>query len=134
MTRHTSFLRLTALAGSCLALAALAGCDDAGDFDVSQQIGPNPVLPEPSQPLVASVKVAKVVGWKEGETPSVPEGLRVTAYAGDLAHPRTVHTLPNGDVLVVQSQRPPDKPVDRPKDVIRNWIMALASGGGGGEQ
>jgi glucose/arabinose dehydrogenase len=122
--------RLTILAGSCLALFALAGCDDAGDFDVSQQIGPNPILPEPSQSLVTSVNVARVVGWKPGDTPSVPQGLRVTAYAADLANPRTVHTLPNGDVLVVQSQRPPGKPVDRPKDVIQSWVMAFASGGG----
>jgi glucose/arabinose dehydrogenase len=134
MAKHSSFFRHTALAGSFLALAALTGCDDAGDFDVSQQIGPNPVLPEPSQPLVADVKVAEVVGWKDGETPSVPEGLRVTAYAADLAHPRTVHTLPNGDVLVIQSQRPPGKPVERPKDVIRNWIMAFAAGEGGDQK
>jgi len=115
MTRHSAFFRLTTLAGSCLVLAVLAGCDEATDFDISQQIGPNPVLPEPSQPLVASVKVAKVIGWKDGGTPSVPEGLKITAYAQDLAHPRTVHTLPNGDVLVVQSRNPPGKPVERPK-------------------
>jgi glucose/arabinose dehydrogenase len=134
MTRHSSFFRLTTLAGSCLVIAAIAGCDDATDFDISQQIGPNPVLPEPSQPLVASVKVAKVVGWKDGGTPSVPDGLKITAYAQDLAHPRTVHTLPNGDVLVVQSRNPPGKPVERPKDVIRGWIMSIAQGGGGSEE
>ena len=117
-----------------LALLALTGCDDEGDFDVAEQIGPDPVLPEPRQPLLASVKVAEVVGWQDGQTPEVPEGLTITAYATDLAHPRTVHTLPNGDVLVVQSRGPSGKPLPRPKDFIRGWIMSIAQGGGGGEE
>jgi glucose/arabinose dehydrogenase len=77
------------------------------------------------------MKVAEVVGWQEGQTPDVPEDLTVTAYATDLAHPRTVHALPNGDVLVVQSRGPEGKPLPRPKDVIRTRIMAMAQGGGG---
>src|SRR5690606_34399940 len=129
--RNTSAI----LVGSCL-LLLLAGCgDDGADFDVSSQIGPDPVLPEPSHyDLLPDLKVAEVVGWQEGETPTVPDGLTITAYAEDLAHPRTVHTLPNGDVLVVQSREPPGKPVNRPKDVIRGWIMSMAQGGGGDEK
>jgi len=112
-------------------LFPLAGCGESGqDFDVSQQIGPDPVLPEPNPGLLAGMKIAEVVGWNEGEKPTVPEGLQVTAYAKDLAHPRTVHTLPNGDVLVVQSRAPSGKPMPRPKDVIRSWIMSMAKGGG----
>jgi len=118
-----------ALAGASL---VLAGCGDGDDFDTSRQIGPNPVLPAPSTTLVPDLKVAKVVGWQEGQTPTVADGLVVTAYARDLANPRTVHTLPNGDVLVVQSKAPPGKPLNRPKDVIRGWIMAMAAGDGGG--
>lgn len=126
--------RAAALMG--VALLALAGCDDGQDdgFDVSRQIGPDPVLPEPRIPLIANVKVAEVVGWRAGETPDVPEGLAISAYASDLANPRTVHTLPNGDVLVVQSKAPPGKPVSRPKDLIRDWIMSLASGDAGGRE
>lgn len=104
------------------------------DFDISQQIGPDPVLPEPTQELLPDLKVAEVIGWKDGETPKVPDGLKVTAYAADLANPRTVHTLPNGDILVVQSQAPEGKPLSRPKDFIRGWIMAFAHGRGGGEK
>ncbi len=104
------------------------------DFDISQQIGPDPVLPEPTQELLPDLKVAEVIGWKDGETPKVPDGLKVTAYAADLANPRTVHTLPNGDILVVQSQAPEGKPLSRPKDFIRGWIMAFAHGSGGGEK
>jgi glucose/arabinose dehydrogenase len=126
--------RRAAFLACFLLVIATSGCARNNDFDISQQIGPDPVLPEPRRELIARVKVAKVVGWPEGRTPTVPEGLTVTAYASDLAHPRTVHTLPNGDVLVVQGREPPGKPVQSPKDVIRGWIMAAAQGGGGGEE
>lgn len=109
---------------------ALSACS-SGDFDTASQIGPEPVLPEPSQNILPDLKVAEVIGWEDGQTPTVAEGLVVTPYAQDLANPRTVHTLPNGDVLVVQSKAPEGKPIDRPKDYIRGWIMAMASGGGG---
>jgi glucose/arabinose dehydrogenase len=121
-----------AFVGSSLLAAALAGCSDSGtDFDISQQVGPEPLLPKPSHSLVTNLKVAEVVGWNEGETPAVAGGLKITAYASDLVHPRTIHTLPNGDVLVIQSRTPPGKPVARPKDLIRGWIMSYAQGGGG---
>lgn len=123
-------LSLIAFSSGCL---LLAGCND-DNFDVSRQYGPSPVLPAPSNSLVPDLKVAEVVGWGEGQTPTVPSGLVVTAYARDLANPRTVHTLPNGDVLVVQSKGPPGKPLNRPKDFIRNFIMAMAAGDTGGKQ
>lgn len=127
--------RAPALAGSCLILMAIASCgDDRPEFDVSQQIGPDPVLPEPTSELLPDMKIAEVVGWGEGQTPSVPDGLTITAYARDFANPRTVHTLPNGDVLVVQSRGPSGKPIERPKDMIRGWIMSWAQGGGAGAQ
>lgn len=107
----------------------LAAYAQSGDFDISQQIGPNPVLPEPTASLLPDLKVAEVVGWKDGETPAVPNGLTVTAYAKDLANPRTVHTLPNGDVLVIQSRGPSGKPTSRPKDLIRGWIMTFYMAG-----
>ncbi|MGE7370690.1 PQQ-dependent sugar dehydrogenase [Neorhizobium sp. NPDC001467] len=110
---------------------ALSACSDSNDnFDVSQQVGPDPVLPEPVSLLLPDLKVAEVVGWKDNETPAVADGLAITAYAKDLSNPRTVHTLPNGDVLVVQSRAPEGKPLSRPKDYIRGFIMSIASGGG----
>ncbi|HEU00428.1 MAG TPA: sorbosone dehydrogenase family protein, partial [Aurantimonas coralicida] len=135
MTSTSSPLRAALLGGSAVLLLSLAGCgDDGSNFDVSSQIGPDPVLPEPSMSLVPDIKIAEVVGWQDGQTPTVPEGLTVTAYATDLVNPRTVHTLPNGDVLVVQSRGPSGKPKPRPKDYIQGWIMSLAKGGGGGPQ
>src|SRR4028119_1499312 len=61
-------------------------------------------------------------------------GTRATpaaASARELASPRTVHTLPDGDVLLVQGRAPEGKPKSRPKDIIRDWIMAIAHGSGG---
>ena len=136
MTRRLSrpATRSVALASTALLVLALTGCSDDGqDFDITQQIGADPVLPEPRTELLPDLKVAEVVGWADGETPTVPEGLTVTAYATDLANPRTVHTLPNGDVLVVQGKAPADgRPLERPKDFIRGWIMSIAHGSGGG--
>jgi glucose/arabinose dehydrogenase len=112
-------------------VALLAACSGQSDVDVTRQYGPEPVLPEPEWSLWPDLKVAEVVGWQDGQAPTVPEGLVVTPYATDLANPRTVHTLPNGDILVVQSKAPPGKPLNRPKDFIRGFIMSMASGGGG---
>jgi glucose/arabinose dehydrogenase len=132
LKRNETMHRITVTAGLLL---TLAGCSDGGsNFDISQQIGPDPVLPEPSHGLLTGMKVAEVVGWADGQTPKVPDGLKITAYAKDLVNPRTVHTLPNGDVLVVQSRGPSVEPVSRPKDVIRGWIMSFAHGGGNGPE
>lgn len=131
MLKHPVCRRAAAMAGTGLLLLALSGCSDAdSSFDVASQIGPDPVLPEPGGPLLPDLKVAEVVGWKDNEAPSVPQGLRITSYAKDLANPRTVHTLPNGDVLVIQSRGPSGEPKSRPKDIIRGWIMTIAHGGG----
>ncbi|MGV1870427.1 PQQ-dependent sugar dehydrogenase [Agrobacterium rosae] len=118
----------TAILLGSVAVILPACSDQNGNFDLSQQIGADPVLPDPSPSLIPDLKVAEVVGWKDGETPTVPQGLKITAYQKDLVNPRTVHTLPNGDVLVVQSRGPKGEPPSRPKDIIRGWIMAIAHG------
>lgn len=124
--------RLSVLAMAIVAGAGLSSCSDGNDdFDTASQIGPDPVLPDPVSLLLPDLKVAEVVGWNDGETPTVPEGLKATVYAKDLVNPRTVHTLPNGDVLVVQSRGPSGEPQSRPKDIIRGFIMSIAHGGGG---
>jgi glucose/arabinose dehydrogenase len=105
----------------------VAGCSD-GNFDRQSQVGPNPNLPEIRQYLVPPVQVPKVVGWKQGETPTVPAGLTVTAFASGLAHPRSVYVLPNGDVLAIESVGPNIEPPERPKNFIMNWIESHATG------
>jgi glucose/arabinose dehydrogenase len=115
------------------ALLPLAACGKVQNIDPSQQVGPNPVLPKPVAELIAAVGVPEVVGWKPGETPTVPPGFHITALATGLSSPRNVYALANGDVLVVESQRTGSEPVDRPKDPIRDFIMSIAHGGGGKE-
>jgi len=115
-------------------LAPLGACGSSQQIDTADQTGPNPVLPEPSEELIAAVGVPNVVGWKNGETPTVPPGFKVEVMATGLTSPRNVYPLPNGDILVVESQRVGSEPVDRPKDPIRDFIMEKAHGGGGGKE
>ncbi|WP_165219190.1 PQQ-dependent sugar dehydrogenase [Affinirhizobium pseudoryzae] len=129
---RSRFWRILAAGVAVTALLPSAGWTQDGPVEPAQQIGPDPVLPEPSQSLLPDLKVAEVVGWKEGEMPTVADGLTISAYAKDLANPRTVHTLPNGDVLVIQSRAPEGEPTSRPKDFIRGWIMSIAHGDTGG--
>ena len=110
--------------GGLVGLTMLAACSGKGG-DPSRQYGNDPYLPDPAQYLVPPMSVPTAVGWKAGETPTVPAGMRIQLLAGDLMHPRIVYTLPNGDVLVVESNGPGSKPF-RPKDYIQGSIKALA--------
>lgn len=73
--------------------------------------GPNPVLPEPDKKLIPTTKVAPVERWQGNDKPVPASGFGVSAFARDLAHPRWLYVLPNGDVLVAESAAPP-KPED----------------------
>ena len=84
--------------------------------------GPNPDLPAPQSNLVPTIKVAPAVGWSKGEKPSTPADLTATAYATGFQHPRWLYVLPNGDVLVAESNAP-----QRPEDSkgIKAWFKKL---------
>jgi glucose/arabinose dehydrogenase len=125
---------MTRRAVFALAILPLASCGNPQKIDPMQQVGPNPVLPEPAEGLIAAVGVAKVVGWKQGETPTVPAGFKIAPFATGFTSPRNLYVLPNGDVLVVETQRVGSEPVDRPKDPVRDFIMAQAHGGGGANE
>jgi glucose/arabinose dehydrogenase len=112
------------------AALALAGCDE-GSFDPASQIGPDPKLPELRQYLLPPTHIASVVGWREGETPTVAPDLKVEALAKGLEHPRSLYVLPNGDVLVVESKAPKAAAIRRPKDIVMQWIESQATSGGG---
>jgi len=108
---------------------ALAGCDDA-PFDITSQIGPNPNLPEIRQYLLPPTHIAKVVGWKDGESPTAASALKVEALAKGLQHPRSLYVLPNGDVLVVESKAPKAAAIRRPKDLVMHLIESQATSAG----
>ena len=87
------------------AMLSLAACNGSQDIDPNSQYGATPVLPDPSEQLIADVGVYPVVGWQAGETPTVPDGFRIEAIATGLSNPRNVLGLPNGDVLIVESKK-----------------------------
>lgn len=68
--------------------------------------GPNPSLPQPDKKLVPTINVAKAIGWSANTAPTPAPGLMVARFAERLDHPRWLHVLPNGDVLVAESNAP----------------------------
>jgi glucose/arabinose dehydrogenase len=126
---RSAFLLAPRLALAGAAILALAGAAP-DDFDVRTQIGPNPVLPDPQQYLLPPMHLAKVVGWKAGVTPKVTSDLRIQALASSLEHPRSVYTLPNGDVLVVETRSPGIEPIRRPKSIVMTWMESKVTSGG----
>jgi glucose/arabinose dehydrogenase len=116
-----------ALAGAAILTLGAAAPDN---FDINTQIGPDPVLPPLQQYLLPQMHLAKVVGWKSGETPTAAAGLRIQAFATGLQHPRSVYTLPNGDVLAVESRSPGLDPVTRPKSIVMSWVESKVTSGG----
>ena len=119
--------RMITLAAAGLALA-LAACGETPSLDPNAGIGPDPTLPEPDYHFFTPVKIASVVGWAGNEAPKPAEGLAVTRFASGLAHPRWLYVLPNGDVLVAESDGP-EGPVKRAKDLIQKLVMKKAKGG-----
>ena len=91
-------------------LALPAGCGDRAILRPVQSTGSYPQLPRPFSPVVPTVNIASAFGWPAGTMPVAAEGLRVTQFADNLAHPRTLLVLPNGDVLVAETASPgPDR-------------------------
>jgi len=103
-------------------VAVLAACGEPARQPFEAGVGPEPRLPAPQKSLIPTVNIAKARGWPDGLAPAVAPGLTVTAFAQNLDHPRWLYTLPNGDVLVAESDAPP-KPEDG--GGIKGWIMQL---------
>ena len=107
-----------------LLAAALAGCAETSKLPEGADIGPNPQLVQPVKSMIPTVKVADAVGWAPGTTPLAAQGLKVNALADRLDHPRWIHVLPNGDVLVAESNAPP-KPEGQENKGIKAWFMKM---------
>jgi glucose/arabinose dehydrogenase len=107
---------------SGLAVSVLAACGDQSILPKSADTGSDPKLPQPTHAMIPTVNVAPAVGWPAGGKPVAAPGLTVTAYATGLDHPRWLHVLPNGDVLVAETNAP-TRPADNPG--IKNWVMGL---------
>ena len=92
-------------------LLALAACAGKTDLPASATYGPDPTIGEPQKALITTINARKAVGWPGGDKPTAAAGLKVEAFAGGLDHPRWLYVLPNGDVLVAETNAPP-KPED----------------------
>jgi glucose/arabinose dehydrogenase len=118
MTRAKFALRCSAACTSVV--LGLAGCGETARLPPSAGEGPHPTLPAPNKTLIPTVKIAPASSWPEGKTPVAANGMRVSAFASGLSHPRWLHVLPNGDVLVAESSAP-----QRPEDGkgVKGWVM-----------
>ena len=98
----------------------LASCGEIAKLPESAGMGPTPTLPPPRSTLIPTVNIAPAKGWPAGATPTPAPGLMVGAYAKGLDHPRWIHVLPNGDVLVAETNAPAGR--DNRKG-IKGWVM-----------
>jgi glucose/arabinose dehydrogenase len=99
---------------------SLTACGDTARLPMSAGMGPDPTLPPPRKTLIPTVHVAPARGWAGGDKPTAASGLNVNAFATALEHPRWLYVLPNGDVLVAETNAPP-----RPEEGkgIKGWFM-----------
>ena len=96
---------------SLIGALLLAACAGVAEAPVTRGTGPDPVLPPPQESLVPTVNIAPAKGWTATAKPTPAPGLAVTRFAEGLSHPRWLYVLPNGDVLVAETNAPP-KPED----------------------
>jgi glucose/arabinose dehydrogenase len=115
--RRCAFVFL--ISGLALSLAA---CGEMATLPISAGFGAQPTLPPPNPTLIPTVNIAPAKGWPMGVAPLPAPGTRVGAFASGLDHPRWLYVLPNGDVLVAESNAPP-KPEG--SKGIKGWVMGL---------
>ena len=104
-------------------LFAATACAQQPQLTPEQRVGPDPVLPAPSSSAIPTMHIAPAKGWPTETKPVSPEGRNVTAFATGLEHPRWVYVLPNGDVLVAETNAP-----ERPDEGkgVKGRVMKLA--------
>ena len=120
-----------AIAAATITVAACALPGDASMGPVAsppETMGPNPRLPPVEKNLVPTVQISPAKGWPAGAKPAAANGVAVNAFAVGLNHPRWIYVLPNGDVLVAETNAPP-KPDDG--NGIRGKVMKFVQGRAG---
>ena len=110
----------------------LSGCDDKAQLTPEQQTGPNPELPKAQDYLMPPMQVPNGVGWQKDAKPAVAEGLQIEKIADGLMHPRMVYTLPNNDILVVESNSPGTEALTTPKQFVAGIVKGKSGKGGKG--
>jgi glucose/arabinose dehydrogenase len=102
-----------------LLLAAISASASAQD---PSGYGEQPKLPAPEESWLPTLKWSVAEPWKKGQSPKVASGLRVGAFAQGLKHPRCLHVLPNGDVLVAEAASEPAKSW-WPRTLVQNLVQ-----------
>lgn len=103
--------------------ALLSSCSlENTSLSIREGMGTNPKLPAPNLEKIPTVSIANAIGWQSNTSPTVNEGLSINAFSTDLDHPRWLYTLPNGDVLVAESNAPA-KP--NASFSVRGWLMNM---------
>ena len=105
-----------------MAALCLAGCGDEATLPVAAGTGASPELPAPVETVLPTVQLARAVGWPDGAKPKAANGLTVAALASGLDHPRWLYVMPNGDVLVAETNAPPQTGVERG---LTGWLMKM---------
>src|SRR5205814_208862 len=112
MSRLPAVLMLATAAAAALSVHAMPGETGVGPVaSPAETVGPNPVIKPVDKHLLPTLQVARAKGWPAGAKPSAPAGVAVNAFATNLNHPRWLYVLPDGDVLVAETNAPP-KPED----------------------
>jgi len=111
-------------------LVAAAGCGGRAQLTVADGTGPAPTLPPPQKSLLPTINIAPAKGWPAGAKPLAAKGTAVAAFATALDHPRWIYVLPNGDVLVAETNAPP-KPDDNKgiRGMVQKQVMKRAGAG-----
>jgi glucose/arabinose dehydrogenase len=111
-----------------LSLSLLLAACDAADVPEHQAEGPNPTIPAPSDALIPTINVAKATGWPARQMPKPAAGLAVAPFATGLDHPRWLYVLPNGDVLVAETNTPKleGDAVGGFKGMVMDWALKRA--------
>jgi len=122
MTTNTTTKVLLAGVVVLAAACALAGCRGKSTLPESAGMGPDPVLPAPDISFFPTVNLAPAVGWPKGGKPKAASGLQVTPFAAGLDHPRWLYVLPNGDVLVAETNGPERK---KNNTGLIGWLVKL---------
>ncbi len=107
----------------------LAGCFESADVPEQQAEGPNPTIPTPKERLIPTLNIAPAKGWSTGQKPIPARGFAVEAFATGLDHPRWLYTLPDGDVLVAESNTPKQEGSFGIKQVVMQWALTRAGAG-----
>ena len=104
---RAAMVRMALGSAAITATITVMACGSSATLPVEAGVGPQPTLPPPQTSLIPVINVVNAIGWPPETAPTSAPGTAVNAFATDLQHPRWLYVLPNGDVLVAETNAPP---------------------------